>query len=114
MRLEAKKLLYDVRQAAALLTRFTGGKTLDDYADDAMLRSAVERQFEIVGEAMAQLARVDEGAARRISNYRRIISFRNVLIHGYAEVDERLVWNVVESDLPTLIQEIEVLLESDL
>ena len=74
-----------------------------------MLRAAVERQFEIIGEAMAQLARVDEAVAPRISGYRRIIAFRNVLIHGYADVDDRLVWDVVETSLPTLVEEIDAL-----
>jgi uncharacterized protein with HEPN domain len=59
MRLEAKKYLYDIQQAADLLAEFTGGKSFADYEADAMLRAAVERQFEIVGEALAQLARLD-------------------------------------------------------
>ena len=52
MRLETRKYLYDMQRAAALLREFTGGKTLVDYESDAMLRSAVERQFEIIGEAL--------------------------------------------------------------
>jgi uncharacterized protein with HEPN domain len=57
MRREAKKYLYDIQQAAELIAGFTAGKTLADYEGDAMLRSAAERQFEIAGEALAQLAR---------------------------------------------------------
>ena len=78
-----------------------------------MLRAAVERQFEIVGEAMARLARIDETVAARISGYRRIIAFRNVLIHGYADMDDRLVWDVVERSLPTLVEELAALLDED-
>ena len=55
MRLEAKKYLYDMQQAVALLTEFTAGKTFADYERDAMLRAAVERKFEIVGEALHNL-----------------------------------------------------------
>ena len=62
-----------------------------------MLRAAVEREFEIIGEAMAQLAQLDPVLAARISGYQRIIAFRNVLIHGYADVDDRLVWDIVEN-----------------
>ncbi len=74
-----------------------------------MLRSAVERQFEVVGEAMTKLARTDEPVADQISDYRRFIASRNVLIHGYADVDDRLVWDVVETSLPTLIHEVDAL-----
>jgi uncharacterized protein with HEPN domain len=58
MRRRSLKYLYDVRQAAALLREFSAGKSFDQYAQDAMLRSAVERQFEIIGEALAQLSRI--------------------------------------------------------
>ena len=71
-----------------------------------MLRAAVERQFEIVGEALVQLAKLDEKLAARISEHRRIIAFRNILIHGYADVDDRLVWDVVETKLPVLRREL--------
>ena len=111
MKLEAKKYLYDIRQAVALLNEFTADRSFADYERDAMLRSAVERKFEIIGEALSQLAKVDDASAARISSYQRIIAFRNVLIHQYAQVDDRLVWGVVEADLSTLSQDIEALLE---
>jgi len=91
MRLESKKYLYDVRIAAALIRQFASGKSLTDFEADAMLRSAVERQLEIIGEALSQLAQSDLTTAAKISEYRRIIAFRNILIHGYANVDYRLV-----------------------
>ena len=109
MRLESRKYLDDMQRAANVLRGFTAGRSFDQYRNDAMLRAAVERQFEIIGEAMARLARVDEAVAARISGYRRIIAFRNVLIHGYADVDDRLVWDVVETSLPTLVEEINTL-----
>ena len=57
MRLEVKKYLYDIQRAANLLTEFTHGKTFADYERDAMLRAAVEREFEVIGEAMNRLAK---------------------------------------------------------
>jgi uncharacterized protein with HEPN domain len=113
MRLEAKKYLFDMRQAAALLSQFTAGKSFADYDSDAMLRAAVEREFEIIGEALGQLAKLDEELAAGISEHRAIVAFRNILIHGYAEVDDRLVWDVVVTKLPILILEIEALLRAD-
>ena len=113
MRLEARKYLYDIQRATDLLREFASGKTFGDYAGDPMLRSAVERQFEIIGEAVTNLARIDEPVAGRISHYQRIIAFRNVLIHGYADVDDRLVWNVIRTNLPTLGREVDALLKED-
>ena len=78
-----------------------------------MLRAAVERQFEIIGEAVSQLARLDEELAARITNYRRVIAFRNILIHGYSDVDDGLVWDVVETNLPLLRHEVERLLNDE-
>ena len=102
MRLEAKKYLYDIQQAAELITQFVAGKTFADYEREPMLRFAVERGFEIIGEALAQLAKLDPALGAQIGEHRRIISFRNILIHAYAEVDDRLVWDVIETHLPGL------------
>ncbi|MDA8219653.1 MAG: DUF86 domain-containing protein [Dehalococcoidales bacterium] len=113
MQPEAKKYLFDIDRAAGLITQFTKGKSFAGYEADPMLRSAVERQFEIVGEAMTQLARIDEALAEKISEHRRIIAFRNILAHGYAQVDDRLVWDVIESKLPTLRQEVTALLPEE-
>ena len=113
MALETKKYLYDIRRAAALLGDFTAGKEFADYTHDAMLRAAVEREFEIVGEALTRLARLDEGLAGRISEYRRIIALRNILIHGYADVDDRLVWDLIGTKLPLLRSEVEALLDEE-
>jgi uncharacterized protein with HEPN domain len=99
MRLEVKKYLFDIQKAVNLLLEFTAGKRFTDYEQNAMLRAAVEREFEIIGEALAQLARIDPGLVAGISEYRRIIAFRNILIHGYADVDDRLVWGVIEPGL---------------
>lgn len=110
MRLEARKYLYDIQQAAARISEFTKGKRFEDYQTEAILRAAVERQFEIIGEALVRLARLDKDVVARISEHRRIIAFRNILIHGYADVDDRLVWDVVQSKLPLLLREVEGLL----
>ncbi len=76
-----------------------------------MRRAAVERQFEIVGEALAQSSHRDPAIAREISEHAQIIAFRNVLIHGYAEVDSRLVWGIVTTKLSPLRREVAALLD---
>lgn len=113
MRLELAKYLFDIQQAAARLSDFVQDRTWEDYGDNAMLRAAVERQFEIIGEALAQLAKRDPELAARIDEHRRIIAFRNVLIHGYADVDDALVWDIAQTRLPTLRQQVEALLEGE-
>jgi uncharacterized protein with HEPN domain len=110
MRLETRKLLEDIRQACALIQGFTAGKSSADYESDALLRSGVERQFEIVGEALGRLLRSDPQTAAQISQHRRIISFRNVLIHGYDVVEDAVVWDIVQRDLPVLLREVEAFL----
>ncbi len=113
MRLEAKKYLFDIQRAALLINEFISGRRYEDYCAGALLRSAVERQFEVIGEALAQLARLDETIAVRITEHRRIIAFRNILIHGYADVDDRIVWDIIETKLPVLRREVEELLGPD-
>jgi uncharacterized protein with HEPN domain len=110
MQLEARKYLHDMQRAADSLEEFTSGKSLEDYQSDALLRSAVERQFEIIGEAMSRLAKLDPQIAAQIRDYQRIIAFRNILIHGYAEVDNQIVWGVLVRNLPPLRQDVEDLL----
>jgi uncharacterized protein with HEPN domain len=100
---DAGKYLWDAQRAAERIARFTRGRSFDDYQADEMLRAAVERQFEIIGEALAGLRRSDAAIAARIPDSARIIAFRIVLIHGYASVDDRLVWGVVERDLAALL-----------
>ncbi len=99
----AAKYLWDARRAAERIARFTMGRSYDDYLSDEMLRSAVERQFEIIGEAFSGLRRADPGLAASIPDLPRIVAFRNVLIHAYATVDDQLVWGVVEGDLRGLL-----------
>ncbi len=73
----------------------------------------MERQFEIIGEALNRLSRIDSDLAAQIRDYRRIIAFRNVLIHGYADIDDRIVWGILVSQLPILHREVAALLASD-
>jgi uncharacterized protein with HEPN domain len=112
MRLEVRKYLYDIQEAARLADRFTSGKDLAGYQGDPMLRFAVERAFAIIGEALAQLARVDPIIAAQFSESRSIIAFRNILIHAYAQVDDRIVWGIVQSKLPVLVREVAALLST--
>jgi len=89
---------------------FTADADRNRYRGDLFLRSAVERQFEIIGEALHQLSRHDQELARRIPDLPRIVAFRNRLIHGYSVTDHEVVWNTVIDDLPALRQRLDELL----
>lgn len=102
MQPESRKYLWDAVQASDRIARFVADKTLDQYLTNDLLRSAVERQFEIIGESLAQLRKVDPATADGIQELPRIVAFRNILIHAYATVDDRLVWGVIEGSLPHL------------
>lgn len=111
MQPESQALLWDAHRAAELIRTFVDAKEWTDYVDDVMLRSAVERQFELVGEALNRLARVDPETAEQIVDLPRIVAFRNVLIHGYATIDDAIVWQAATGRLPHLIDLLADLLE---
>jgi uncharacterized protein with HEPN domain len=114
MQLEAKKLLEDIRQACEEILAFTEDKTFQNYKQEKLLRSGVERQFEIIGEALNRLNKTAPDVASQISHIKRIISFRNILIHGYDVVEDAVVWDIVAKDLPLLYSQIvELLGKSD-
>lgn len=107
---DPRKLLEDIRQATTRLQQFTANVTAEKYATSELLRSAVERQFEIAAEALNRLLKLSPELATRITEYRRIIDFRNLLSHGYDLVDQAIVWGVVQKDVPLLRREVEDLL----
>lgn len=110
MQRDPQAFLWDVQNAAQAIEHFTSGRTEDDFLHDEMLRAAVERQFEIIGEALNQLNKVDPATAARIPDLARIVAFRNLLIHGYAAIDARRVWRIRQTALPPLIEAVDALL----
>ncbi|NKE58107.1 DUF86 domain-containing protein [Lentzea sp. PSKA42] len=110
MRRDPRTYLWDALHAAELLAEFSSGKSFTDYLGDAMLRSAVERQFEIIGEALNNLSKVSPELAAAIPDLSRIVAFRNILIHGYASVDDALVWQVLTEKRPQLEERLHQLL----
>ena len=111
MRRDPRTYMWDALTAANLLMSFSNGKTFRDYEADALLRSGVERQFEIIGEALNQLSKAAPDLAGRVPDLARIVAFRNILIHGYATVDNALVWQLVTTRVPELTAVLRALLD---
>jgi uncharacterized protein with HEPN domain len=109
---KTKKNLIDVLQAADEIKDFIRGMDFEAYKNNTVTRRAVERDFEIIGEALNRIKQTDEDLLSKISEHYRIIGFRNILIHGYDIVDEAIVWQAVTKHLPVLIREIEEILNS--
>lgn len=99
---DVRAFIWDARQAIDHVLTFVEGRSWTDYAENLLLRSAVERQLEIIGEALNRLSKEDPATAGRIQDLARIVAFRNILVHGYAMVDDRIVWEVVITRLEPL------------
>jgi uncharacterized protein with HEPN domain len=110
MRHRTPKLLEDIRDAAQFVVDETAGETFDSYCANRRLRQAVERNLEIIGEAMIRLSQANPTAAGSITARSQIIAFRNILIHGCDVLDQAKIWTVVRDSLPVLRTEIARLL----
>jgi len=108
---ELKKLLFDVQAATLAIKQFIHGKSLIDYQASDLLRSAVERKFEIIGEALNRIRQTNEDALEEITEYRKIIGFRNILAHGYDAISDEIVWEICGESLNALLNDVERLLQ---
>lgn len=111
MQRDPRAFLWDVRESALAIQSFMSGMDAAAYADNAMAQAAVERKFEVIGEALNQLSKHDAAIAARITDLPQIVAFRNQLIHGYATVKVGTVWNIAQNALPTLIDTVQTLLD---
>jgi uncharacterized protein with HEPN domain len=102
MRRDPRAYLWDIEQAAAAIGKFVEGVDRGVYAESEVVHSAVERKFEIIGEALGGLAKASPQLVARIPDFRDIIAFRNILIHGYAAIEHDRVWRTAVESLPRL------------
>lgn len=112
MQPKTPKLLEDVRDAASFIVESTRGMTFDEYRSNRLLYQAVERNFEVIGEALNRLAKLDPQTAARVDEHEQIIAFRNLLIHGYDLVDHERVWQIIVGHLPSLLVQVTTLLSA--
>lgn len=110
MIVEIKRYLFDIQESIESIEKYLGDKRdFKVYLDDKMLRRAIEREFEIIGEAMTRIEKLD--SKLNITGKRLIINMRNRVIYGYDEIDNEIIWGTIVRHLPTLKNEINNLLK---
>jgi uncharacterized protein with HEPN domain len=102
---DERAYLTDIIESCDAIAVAVSGIELGDYEANRLIRSSVEREFIIIGEAMAALFRVAPSTFDSITRARRIVDFRNQLTHEYPTVDNSLVWAIIEHDVPLLRKE---------
>ena len=105
-----KKFLFDIKESVESIEKYLGtSRDFKAYLSNKMLRRAVEREFEIIGEAMSRIEKLDSSLI--ISAIRQIISMRNRVFHGYDKIDNEIIWGTIIRHLPNLKIEVEELLK---
>jgi uncharacterized protein with HEPN domain len=107
---ESSKLLLDIQRALADIEAFTAELDLTAYKADAKCRAAVERKFEVAGEACVRLRDRFPEIYESVPDAPRLVGFRNRIIHGYDDVDDAIVWEVATTKLASLRKQVSTLL----
>ena len=105
------KLLWDIHRSAEAILQFVGERAFEEYDEDLLIRSGVERQFEIMGEAARRLRDDDRALFDTMPSLAGVIAFRNFLTHVYDKIDNSKVWDIIQIDLPVLIRDTRRLLD---
>lgn len=100
--------LHDMIEACERIARFVTDRTLADYRSDDLLRSGVERQIEVVGEAARRLSNALREAHPEVP-WRPIIAQRHILAHEYGDVEDELIWRVATVHVPALVVQLRTL-----
>ena len=113
MKTQTKKRLLDAFTACQAIETFVTDYTFADYEKNLMLRSATERQFEIIGEALHQAEVDDPEVTDLLPELRRIVGMRNRIIHGYDSVDDELLWQTIQHNILPLSKHLEQILGAE-
>ena len=105
------KYLFDIQEAVNSIDDYLGkDKNFNEYSKNKQLRRSIERELEIIGEAITKLKKIDDTV--EISFYKKIISLRNQIAHSYDDIDDETIWGIVINHLPILKIEIKNLLNT--
>jgi len=113
MRPEVAKLLQDMLDATKRIQHYVHDETRERFTTTSALRDAVHWNFCIIGEALSQLCKLDADTASRIREWKRIIRFRNQLIHGYGLIDPGVSWSIIHNKLPLLVEDLHRMLHNE-
>lgn len=103
--------IEDAINACELIINFTKGLTEGEYCTDLKTKAAVEREFEILGEALNRVKKIKLGLLDTIDNWKEIIGFRNVIAHGYDVVEDEIVWDSINRNIPTLLNQLQEIIK---
>ena len=104
MERDTNAYLYDIIQSCQNIRKFTANIDFQTYATYLLIKSAVERQFITIGEALNRINRLDPVMYNQIPHAERVIGFRNIIVHGYDIVSDQLVWQIVQAHLSELVE----------
>lgn len=112
MQLENQKYLFDIQVSIDSVFDYLGAeRNFFDYKQNKLLRRAVERELEIIGEAAGRILKLDSDV--KITNARKIVDLRNWVIHGYDKIDDVIIWSVITRHLPLLKEQVDNLLNNE-
>ena len=110
MQLEIQKYLFDIQTSVDSINEYLGDKRdFNEYLSNKLLRRGIERELEIIGEAANRLLKID--STIKIDNVRKIVDLRNWVIHGYAKIDDVIIWGIISRQLPLLKSQVDELLK---
>jgi uncharacterized protein with HEPN domain len=109
MQRDPAKLREDILTAIEEIEAFCRGKTLHDFQEDRGLQLIIERELEIIGEALSRLRRDHPHLASQIHDVDKIVGMRNVLAHGYDVLEHEILWDAVENKIPMLKRDIQAM-----
>ncbi len=104
------KYLHDIQTSIIAIEDYTRSITLEDYSSERQKKKAVEREFEIIGEALNKLLKHNPSIS--ISDIPKIVGLRNYIIHSYDSISDEIIWATIQKSLPTLKQEVEAIIQN--
>lgn len=109
MQRKIQKYLLDIKESIDSIYDYLGDKRdFIEYKSNKLLRRGVERELEIIGEAINRILKLDDKV--QISESRRIVDLRNWVIHGYDKVDDVIIWGIISRDIPKLKEQVDKLI----